>query len=45
MIPADTVVVAVESSKTAQHLEEAAAGTTVEQVAPEVIGAKPETPA
>jgi large subunit ribosomal protein L25 len=40
---ADMLVVSVESSKTAQHLEEAAAGTTVEQVAPEVIGAKPET--
>ncbi|HVA26572.1 MAG TPA: 50S ribosomal protein L25 [Candidatus Baltobacteraceae bacterium] len=44
LIPADTTVVAVESSKTAQHLEEAATGATAEQAAPEVIGAKPETP-
>jgi large subunit ribosomal protein L25 len=40
--PPDTIVVSVDASKTAQHLEEAAAGTTAEQVAPEVIGAKPE---
>ena len=40
--PPDTIVVSVESSKTAQHLEEAAAGTTTEQATPEVIGAKPE---
>ncbi len=39
----DMIVVSVESSKTAQHLEEATAGVTTEQVAPEVIGAKPET--
>lgn len=45
MLAADTIVVAVEPSKTEKHLEEAAAGTTTEQVAPEVIGAKPETPA
>jgi len=38
----DTIVVSVESSKTAQHLEEAASGAGAEQVAPEVIGAKPE---
>jgi large subunit ribosomal protein L25 len=38
----DMIVVSVESSKTAQHLEEAAAGTTTEQVAPEIIGATPE---
>jgi len=38
----DMIVVSVESSKTAQHLEEAAAGATTEQVAPEIIGAKPE---
>jgi len=43
LLPADTIVVAVESSKTEKHLEEAAAGTTTEQIAPEVIGAKPET--
>ncbi len=39
---ADTVVVSVEASKTAQHLEEATAATTTEQIAPEIIGAKPE---
>ncbi len=40
----EMIVVSVESSKTAQHLEEAAAGTTVEQATPEVIGATtPET--
>jgi large subunit ribosomal protein L25 len=39
----DMTVVSVESSKTAQHLEEAAAGATTEQVAPEIIGATPET--
>jgi large subunit ribosomal protein L25 len=38
---ADTVVVSVEASKTAQHLEEAASGIT-EQTTPEVIGSKPE---
>jgi large subunit ribosomal protein L25 len=38
----DTIVVSVEASKTAQHLEEAATGTATEQSAPEVIGAKPE---
>ncbi|HEX8806870.1 MAG TPA: 50S ribosomal protein L25 [Candidatus Aquilonibacter sp.] len=38
----DMIVVSVESSKTAQALEEAAAGTTTEQVAPEIIGATPE---
>ncbi len=38
---ADTLVVSVEASKTAQHVEEAAAGVT-EAAAPEVIGAKPE---
>jgi large subunit ribosomal protein L25 len=40
--PADTVVVSVEPSKTAQHLEEAAAGAGAEQTAPEVIGETPE---
>ncbi len=39
----DMIVVSVESSKTAQHLEEVAAGTTTEQATPEVIGATPET--
>jgi large subunit ribosomal protein L25 len=40
----DMIVVSVESSKTAQHLEEAAAGATTEQATPEVIGATtPET--
>jgi large subunit ribosomal protein L25 len=38
---ADTIVVSVEASKTAQHLEEAASGAGAEQVAPEVIGQKP----
>lgn len=38
----DTTVVSVEASKTAQHLEEAAATGAGEQTAPEVIGAKPE---
>ena len=38
----ETIVVAVESSKTAQHLEEAGTGATAEQATPEVIGAKPE---
>ncbi len=41
LTPGDTIVVSVEASKTAQHLEEAAAGVT-EQETPEVIGAKPE---
>lgn len=39
----DMIVVSVESSKTAQHLEEAAAGATTEQATPEVIGSTPET--
>jgi hypothetical protein len=39
----DMLVVSVEASKTAQALEEAAAGTTTEQATPEVIGATPET--
>jgi len=38
----ETIVVSVEPSKTAQHVEEAAAGSATEQAAPEVIGAKPE---
>lgn len=42
LTPADTVVVSVEASKTAQHLEEAAAGAGAEQATPEVIGATPE---
>ncbi len=37
----DMLVVSVEASKTAQALEEAAAGTTTEQATPEVIGATP----
>lgn len=45
LMPGDTIVVSVEASKTAQHLEEAATGATGEQATPEVIGAKPETPA
>lgn len=39
---ADAIVVSVEPSKTAQHLEEAAAGAGAEQEAPEVIGETPE---
>jgi large subunit ribosomal protein L25 len=42
LTPPDTTVVAVEASKTAQHVEEAASGATAEQATPEVIGAKPE---
>lgn len=42
LTPADTIVVSVESSKTAQHLEEAATGVTAEQATPEVIGGAPE---
>ncbi len=42
LTPADTMVVTVEPSKTAQHLEEAAAGAGTEQATPEVIGATPE---
>lgn len=42
LTPADNIVVSVEPSKTAQHLEEAVAGTGAEQVAPEVIGETPE---
>jgi large subunit ribosomal protein L25 len=39
----DMVVVSVEPSKTAQHLEEVAAGpAAAEQVSPEIIGATPE---
>ncbi len=40
--PGDTIVVSVEPSKTAQHLEEAAAGAATEQATPEVIGETPE---
>lgn len=39
----DMLVVSVEASKTAQALEEAAAGVGTEQVTPEVIGATPES--
>jgi large subunit ribosomal protein L25 len=42
LTPGDTIVVSIEASKTAQHLEEAAAGGTTEQAAPEIIGATPE---
>ncbi len=38
LTPADTIVVTVESSKTARALEEAEAGTPAEQAQPEVIG-------
>ncbi len=37
----DMTIVSVESSKTAQNLEEVAAGTTTEQATPEVIGGTP----
>jgi large subunit ribosomal protein L25 len=40
---ADTIVVSVEASKTAQHLEEAESGASAEQATPEVIGQKPQT--
>lgn len=39
--PSDTIVVAIESSKTARQLEEAATGATIEQAEPEVIREKP----
>jgi large subunit ribosomal protein L25 len=39
----DMIVVSVEASKTEKALEEAASGVGTEQVAPEVIGATPET--
>ncbi len=42
---ADTLVVSVEPSKTAQAVEDAATGTTTEQAVPEVIGGAPETTA
>jgi large subunit ribosomal protein L25 len=38
----DAIIVSVEASKTAQHLEEAASGLT-EQTTPEVIGSKDES--
>lgn len=41
LTPADTIVVTVESSKTARALEEAEAGAVVEQAQPELVG-KPE---
>ncbi|MHB8306397.1 MAG: 50S ribosomal protein L25 [Vulcanimicrobiaceae bacterium] len=41
LTPADTIVVSIESSKTAHSLEESAAAATTEQAVPEVIGAKP----
>jgi large subunit ribosomal protein L25 len=40
--PADTTVVVIEASKTAQAVEDAATGATLETAEPEVIGAKPE---
>ncbi len=42
LTPADTIIVTVEPSKTAQHLEEAAAGAGAEEAAPEIIGETPE---
>lgn len=41
--PPDTLVVAIEPSKTAQAVEDAAIAPALEQAEPEVIGAKPET--
>lgn len=41
LTPPDTIVVTVESSKTARALEEAEAGTLTEQAQPELVG-KPE---
>lgn len=40
--PADTVVVTVESSKTARALEEAELGASLEQAQPELVGEQPE---
>ncbi|HEY8322229.1 MAG TPA: 50S ribosomal protein L25 [Candidatus Baltobacteraceae bacterium] len=42
LTPADQLVVSVEPSKTAQAVEEAAAGAALEQAEPEVIGGAPE---
>ena len=42
LTPSDALVVSVEPSNTAQHLEEAEAGAGAEQAAPEVIGETPE---
>lgn len=42
--PADTVVIAIEPSKTAHQLEEAAAAPVAEEVQPEVIGEQPPAP-
>ena len=42
LTPADTLVVTVESSKTARALEEADLGASIEQAQPELVG-KPET--
>jgi len=41
LVPADTIIVAIEASRTERELEEAAAGP-VEAAEPEVIGATPE---
>ncbi len=42
LTPPDTIVVAIESSRTERDLEEAAAGPLLEQAEPEVVGATPE---
>jgi large subunit ribosomal protein L25 len=42
--PADTVVIAIEPSKTAHQVEEAAAAPAAEEVQPEVIGEQPPAP-
>ena len=42
LTPADTILVSIETSKTARHLEEAEAAPVPEQIQPEVIGGAPE---
>lgn len=42
LTPAETIVVTVESSKTARALEEAELGASMEQAQPELVGEQPE---
>jgi large subunit ribosomal protein L25 len=42
LTPPDTIVVTVESSKTARALEEVEAGAPAEELQPELVGGKPE---
>ncbi|HEY5257178.1 MAG TPA: 50S ribosomal protein L25 [Candidatus Baltobacteraceae bacterium] len=42
--PADTTIITIEASKTAQAVEDAATGPTLEVAEPELIGGKPEAP-